>query len=531
MKLNKTLITEKINRQKLFFAALSGFLLTLSFPKAGLFWLAWFALVPLLVALRNLSPKDGFVLGFCAGLTHYLTLIYWLANTMQTYGHLPMYLSLPVLILLSAYLALYMAVFSMFVSRLCPTPFMLFATTPFLWVALEYLRTFLFTGFPWELLGYSQFKVLPLIQIADIVGVYGVSFYIALGNAALFILFLALTKQDWQAKMVTRRLATGSLFAFVTIFGLVWLYGTWRIQAVDAMSSNAPVARIAIIQGNIDQTIKWDPAFQQASTLKYINLSMQSKADRPDLIVWPETAAPFYFLQNTKLSQLVIKGVQDTGTDLLFGSPSFRPGKNSVEYYNSAYLIGPGPKVYGRYDKAHLVPFGEYVPLHKWLPFINKMVEGVGDFRPGKQGQTIGWKDYRIGIQICYEIIFPKLSRLMAQNNAALLVNITNDAWYGRSSAPYQHFSMAIFRAVENRRSLIRAANTGISGFIDPAGRVIASTRLFEDAFITRPMPMLLVSTWYSRFGDLFAMICLAATLAAAIYSIIRHRNATPTRI
>jgi apolipoprotein N-acyltransferase len=519
--------TEKINRQKLFFAALSGMLLTLSFPKAGLFWLAWFALVPLLVALRNLSLKDGFILGFCAGLAHYLTLVYWLANTMNTYGHLPMYLCLPALLLLSAILALYVAVFSMFVSRLCPTPFTCFATTPFVWVALEYMRTLLFTGFPWELLGYSQFKVLPLIQIADMFGVYGVSFCVALGNAALFMVFLALTKKDWRARMVTGRLAAGSLFTFILIFGLVWFYGTWRIQAVDAVSSKAPVARIAIIQGNIDQTIKWDPAFQQASTQKYINLSMQSKADRPDLVVWPETATPFYFLHHNKLSQLVIKGVQDTGADLLFGSPSFRPGKNGVAHYNSAYLIGPEPKVYGRYDKAHLVPFGEYIPLHKWLPFLNKMVEGVGDFRPGKPGQTIGWKDYNIGIQICYEIIFPKLSRLMAQNNAALLVNITNDAWYGKSSAPYQHFSMAIFRAVENRRALIRAANTGISGFIDPAGRVIASTKLFEDAFITRPMPMLHISTWYSSTGDLFAILCLAATLAAAIYSIVRHRNAS----
>ena len=523
------MITEKINRQNIFLAVLSGILLTLSFPKAGLFWLAWFALVPMLAALRNLSPKNGFVLGFGAGLAHYLTLIYWLVPTMQTYGHLPLYLSLPVLFLLSAYLALYMAAFCFVVNRLFTTPLTFFALAPCVWVALEYARTFLFTGFPWELLGYSQFKVLPLIQIADMFGVYGVSFCIVLGNAALVMVFLAFTKKDWHARMVTRRLAAGSLFTFVIIFGLVWFYGTWRMQAVDAVSSKAPVARIAIIQGNIDQTIKWDPAFQQASTLKYINLSMQSKADRPDLVVWPETATPFYFLHNTKLSQLVIKGVQDTGVDLLFGSPSFRPGKNRVEYYNSAYLIGAEPKVYERYDKAHLVPFGEYVPLHKWLPFINKMVEGVGDFHAGKPGQTIGWKDYNIGIQICYEIIFPKLSRLMAQNNAALLVNITNDAWYGRSSAPYQHFSMAIFRAVENRRALIRAANTGISGFIDPAGRIIASTRLFEDAVITRPMPMLHLSTWYSRFGDLFAILCLAAALAAAIYSIIRHRNATQT--
>jgi apolipoprotein N-acyltransferase len=212
---------------------------------------------------------------------------------------------------------------------------------------------------------------------------------------------------------------------------------------------------------------------------------------------------------------MVKKGVHDTGADFIIGSPSFGLGKNAVEYYNSAYLVGPEGNVYGKYDKAHLVPFGEYVPFKKWLPFLGKMVEGVGDFRPGKKGQTIKWGDYRLGLQICYEIIFPDLARAMTKNNASLLVNITNDAWYGESSAPYQHFSMTILRAVENRRSIIRSANTGISGFIDPSGRVIASTKLFSDAVITRTVPILEETTFYSRFGDLFAMACLGLTLVA----------------
>ena len=518
-----SLNTKKINSYKIALAVSSGVLLTLSFPKAGIFWLAWFALVPLLIALGNLSPKNSFILGFYAGLIHYLTLIYWLAHTMKTYGHLPLYQCLPVLVLLSAYLALYPAVFSMLANRLCPTPLSGLITIPCLWVFLEYLRAVLFTGFPWELLGYTQFKVLPLIQIADILGVYGVSFCIVLGNVTVFLVILCLTGKNWLAKKVARRLAGESIAAFVIIFGLVWFYGIRQIQSTDQIASNAPLAKIAVVQGNIDQAVKWDPAFQYDSTIKYISLSLEAKKQKPDLVVWPETATPFYFLSNTTMSQMVKKGIHDIGADFLIGSPSFRSGQNGVEYYNSAYLVGAKGTVLGQYDKAHLVPFGEYIPFKKWLPFLSKMVAGVGDFHPGEKGLTIPWKNYSLGVQICYEIIFPQLSRAMTQNHAALLVNITNDAWYGRTSAPYQHFSMAVFRAVENRRSLVRSANTGISGFIDPAGRIIASTPIFEDALLTHTVPLLQTATYYSQVGDLFATCCLAVTLLSAIYAFLRN--------
>ena len=506
---------DKLDRLNFFLAVSSGVLLTLSFPKTGFAWLAWFALVPLLVALRTLSPKNGFYLGLCAGLAHYITLVYWLAHTMSTYGHLPLYVSVPILLLLSAYLALYVALFAMGLTLFYQRPLLLLFMIPSVWVSLEYIRSFLFTGFPWELLGYTQFNVLHLIQISDIFGVYGVSFCIALSNAAIFLAYLYLTGKDWQENEVKAKLASGSIVIFVLIFCFVWFYGKWQIQSIQKLMSHSPSIKVAIVQGNIDQAKKWDPAFQRASTVKYINLSLLAKKHKPDLVVWPETATPFYFLRNVRLSEMVKKGIHDTGTDFLIGSPSFDLGRNRVEYYNSAYLIGPEGNVYGRYDKAHLVPFGEYVPFKKWLPFFDKMVEGVGDFNPGKKGHTIKWGDYRLGIQICYEIIFPHLSRAMIKNHASLLVNITNDAWYGKSSAPNQHFSMTIFRAVENRRSIIRAANTGISGFINPCGRVIAATPLFKDATITRPVPMLEETTFYSRFGDLFAMACLGLTLVA----------------
>ena len=517
--------TDKLGGSSSLLAILSGFLLTMAFPKIGLCWLAWFALVPLLIAIRHLSPKNSFFIGFFAGLVHYLTLVYWLAYTMSTYGHLPDYLCVLILLLLSMYLALYVGVFSMALVRLCSNPYLCLLIGPLIWVSLEYVRAFLISGFPWELIGYTQFSQLPIIQISDIFGVYGVSFVILFSNTVIFLAYLFVTRGDWQGRSVNTRLAMGSLVTFALIVGAVWFYGNLRIQFVRDLVSRAPTARIAVVQGNIDQDKKWDPAFQKASTEKYIRLSSLAKKKQPDLFVWPETATPFYFLNHVALSNIVQEGIHEIGSDFLFGSPSFRLQDNRIEYYNSAFLVGPEGNVYGKYDKSHLVPFGEYVPLKKWLPFVGKMVESVGDFHAGEKGRTIQWGKYNIGVLICYEIIFPDLSRAMTQNNAALLFNITNDAWYGRSSAPYQHFSMAIFRAVENRRSLVRSANTGISGFIDPTGKVVDSTPLFQDAVITRKVPILDETTIYSRFGDVFAMMCLALTAVAAFYELARNKS------
>ncbi len=512
-----------MTRKKISLAILSGLLLTGSFPNINMDWLAWFALVPLLTALTSSSDsdkgnlKESFYLGFVTGLVHYLTLIYWIAHTMKIYGYLPLYICIPVLFLFASYLALYSAIFSMLISIPCSSPVTCFFMLPVLWVSLEYIRSFLFSGFPWELIGYSQFNHLHLIQISDIFGVYGVSFLIALSNGTLFFIWLYLKKMEWQGIAVTKRFVQVIVSFFILILGSVWFYGEWRINTAEKLISNSPSLKVSVVQGNIDQTIKWDPEFQYVTTKKYIDLSLSVKKDNPDLIVWTETATPFYFLYNLKMTQMVKEGIKETGTHFLIGSPYFtQREKDKIDYYNSAYLIKPDGEVTGKYDKAHLVPFGEYVPLKKWLPFIGKMVEQVGDFIPGKEGETIdaefqrsGNKEkIKLGIQICYEIIFPNLSRMMAKNDAGLLINITNDAWYGRTGAPYQHFSMAIFRAVENKRTLIRSANTGISGFISPVGKVIASTQLFEDAVIIRDVPVIQSKTIYTRFGDWFSVLC-----------------------
>jgi apolipoprotein N-acyltransferase len=350
--------------------------------------------------------------------------------------------------------------------------------------------------------------------MSDIFGVYGVSFLIGLSNGVIFMAMLCVKKENWQGKKISKRFAGGSMAVFVLIFIAVWIYGAWRIKTLDQKISLSPSVKTAVVQGNIDQSQKWDPAYRFSNTRKYIDLSISAKAD---LIVWPETAVPFYFLYHMDMTKMVLEAARDIRAYVLLGSPSFvRKGTaEDIEYYNSAYLISPEGAVAGKYNKTHLVPFGEYVPFKKWLPFIGKIVEHVGDFTPGKEGNTLLMGDSPLGIQICYEIIFPNLSRAMTNNNAALLINITNDAWYGRTAAPYQHFSMTVFRAAENKRSLIRAANTGISGFIDPVGRIIGSTGIFEDAVLVRSVPLLREKTVYTRFGDVFAMICLGISLAA----------------
>ena len=515
----KKLTSDRLN---IVLAVLSGLLLTGSFPKIEIEWLSWFALVPLLYALKGLSPKDSFRIGFIAGLSHFISLLYWLLPVMRTYGYLPWYLSIALLFLLSAVLALFIALFSMILTGLSKKPIHFLAIMPTVWVAMEYIRSFIFSGFPWELLGYSQYGRLQLIQISDIFGVYGVSFLIALSNTSILITLLYFTKRRWQNYEISRQLTALSIIAFALGMGLTWVYGFWRLNTIDRLITASPKTQITVVQGNIEQQLKWDLAYQVSTVNKYNRLSLSAMPDNPDLVIWPESATPFYFLYEIDPSEMVMEGIRRVNTEFLFGSPSFVRKDNIVKYYVSAYLVSPQDKTISRYDKVHLVPYGEYVPFKKWLPFLGKFVVQAGDFAPGEKGKPIPWKDGGLGVQICYEIIFPELSRAMVKNNATLLINITNDAWFGKTSGPYQHFSMTVFRAVENRRALARSANTGISGFIDPAGRILASTPLLEEAVITQSLPLINEKSLYTRFGDWFAQICLTVVLCITLFTAVK---------
>ena len=508
-------------------AAASGLLLTAAFPKLGLSVLAWVAFVPLFIALGNLSPQKAFRTGLIAGMVHYLTLLYWVVITMRTYGYLPWWQCIGLLVLLSTYLGLYPAFFAMLIVRFCRKPGRLLLLAPICWVALEYVRCFLLTGFPWGTLGYSQFNRLHIIQISDMFGVYGISFLIVLFNAGVYVTILRLAKWQWHGQDVSPRDLILAVMLPVTLVGLVLIYGNRRIHTVDARMTKAPSTRVAVVQGNIDQARKWDPVFQISTTKKYLDLTLSAATHQPDLIVWPETATPFYFGASPKLTRLVTETVQQTGAYLLVGSVSAQGTADRRALYNSAYMVSPDGHATGRYDKVHLVPFGEYVPLKRLLSFVGKMVAQVGDFSSGNKGQTLAWGDATppIGVQICFEIIFPGLSRALAKNGAGMLVNLTNDAWFDRSSAAYQHFAMTVFRAVENRRVLVRCANTGISGFIDPVGRIIAQSGLFEDAVIQKQVPVLKQTTLYTRMGDVLPLLCLIGMGAMIGRAMVKKRS------
>jgi apolipoprotein N-acyltransferase len=497
-------------------AAISGLLLTASFPKVNWGWLAWIALVPFFYAIKGESPLAGFKLGFLTGLVHYSSLLYWVVGVMATYGGLPIILCGVILALLVVYLSLYPAVFAMLLSRCRATASLYFWCGPFLWVGLEYIRAFLLSGFPWENLGCSQYNRLHLIQISDMLGVYGLSAIIVAVNAALFELCDTASRK--------RAFAWKSTLAIAFVLAAFLGYGTWRMARVDRAAEVAPKRMVSLVQGNIDQSMKWVASFQGETLKRYGTLSLEALRDRPDLMIWPETALPFYFLHDEALTARVLELVRTCRVYFLVGSPSFRSRGSEIHYYNSAFLLGPSGDVLGKYDKVHLVPYGEYVPLKRFFPFLGKIVEAVGNFESGEKGQVLSLNTEKLGVLICFEVIFPGLARAMAQNGAQLLVNITNDAWFGTSSAPYQHLSMAVFRAVENHRAVARAANTGISAFIDPVGRLLDETPLFRQAVRTRAMPVMDQKTFYTSYGDLFAIGCVLMTLVLCIRAF-RNRS------
>ncbi len=483
-------------------ALVGAALLITAFPKIDIGWMAWIALAPLILAIRQVRPKAAFFIGFSFGLVCNMGLVYWTVYTMHQYGNIPVYQAVVLLVLLAAYLSLYQGVFASLLAWLRPTPGRMIFMAPAIWVSLEMLRNRLLTGFPWALLGYSQYDHLWLIQTADIFGVYGLSGLIVFVNSVLAMVLLSWLELPWQDLIPKRKTAGRAAAVLVMVLASVTAYGCWRLRSIDQAAASAEQARVVVVQGNIDQAQKWDPRFQILSTVKYRRLSLEPQAKGADLIIWPETATPFYLLDDKVLTAMVMEGIKATDSFFIIGSPSYAAGKEQLVYHNSAYLISPLGEVQGKYDKVHLVPFGEYVPLKRFLPFINKLVAQVGDFKPGRRGSTLPWKSHQAGVLICYEVIFPELARAMVRNGADLLVNITNDAWFGRTSAAFQHLSMAVFRSVENRRCLARAANTGISGFIDAGGRILKSTDLFKESVAAQPLALMKTHSLYSRWGD-----------------------------
>jgi apolipoprotein N-acyltransferase len=518
-----------LNLMCMWASLLSGVLTALAFPHWGLWPLAWVGLVPLLWASQGASPRQGAALGCMAGAVHYGILLYWLVGTMQTYGRLPLVLAAGTMVLLVLYLAGFWALFvgleRLLAMRLGPHSV---AMAPFVWVSLELLRSVFLSGFPWALLGYSQWDVKPILQVADITGIYGVSFLVVAVNCALSFLVLELA-----GRRRPRLSCIGALAACGALVALAWVYGERRIAHISGLSAQAPSITVGIAQGNLEQSIKWEPSFQEATLSRYEGLSLEmAHRGGATLVVWPETAAPFFFQREGPLRDRVLRLASSLGIDILFGSPAFGSVEGTRVFYNRAYLVGSNGKEAGWYDKMHLVPFGEYVPLQQMLPFIRKTVTAIGDFHPGRAaGPLRTTSGAAVGVSICFESIFPDIFLEEVRRGADLLANLTNDAWFGRSAAPYQHLSMLAVRAVETRRWIVRAANTGISAFIDPCGRILAKTPLFQTDSIVDRVPRLQVHSFYVAHGDVFAWasgLWTVGLIGLALARGSRRENALP---
>lgn len=501
-------------------------LLWLAFPGGGGFWpLLFVALVPFVLTIIGTGTvRQAGVCGVLTGLFHFLVLLYWIVTVLGRYGGLPPWLSIPALVLLALYMSLYMGIFAM-VARLffvrISLRFSLWII-PCLWVALDWCRSFLFTGFPWMDLGYALADVPWLLQSADLWGHYGVTFFLVLSNVLVAMLIMAGTKKRGQLAL---------LVPVIFLCSGIALYSSLRWQRIGEQMRASATMDIGVVQGNIAQDRKWSPDVQRETLESYIDQSWGLvKHKRTTLVVWPETALPFYPLAHPLLQS--VRDLAEQGqVSLLVGAPWMERvagngsdgGQEVMRYSNSALLFDVSGQITDRYSKSHLVPFGEYVPLKKILPFLAPVVEAVGDFSPGVIQRPLACQNARIGVLICFESIFPEIARKWVRVKANVLVNLTNDAWYGRSSAPYHSLAMTVLRAVEARRSLVRAANTGFSGFIDPLGRLRMVSPLFEPWAEKAEVVLMEDETLFVRWGYLFAPCCLGVVISLLIWIFLRN--------
>lgn len=498
--------------RRLGLAALAGILLAVSFPKIAFGPAAFVALLPLLVALAGASRKAGFVCGQVTGAVQGLLLLSWVGEVMHRYGGVAVPTAVVLTFLLALAFGLFLGAFGAFQAHLGlafgPARALLLA--PFVFVTCEFLREYLLFGFPWCLLGYSQVDFPELIQVASITSVHGVSFLLAASSAGLAHLFAARSSFERRLGLTLPALLISAALAF----------GHGRLQQPLAAESTLSVG---VIQASIPQDEKWDEALLQSNIESHLALSRHAVGRDARLLVWPESAVGYELDLYPEVRKQINDFVSREGVFLLTGNDDReRATDGAVRSYVGAKLISPDGAIALRYHKMRLVPFGEYLPLPTFLSSflpVRRLVQGVSDFTPGATPSIGRAQGVPVGVFICYEAIFPGLVRRFPLAGAQVLFNLTNDGWYGTSAAPYQHYAMARFRAVENHRFLVRAANTGISAIIDPFGRELARTELMEKRFLVGDVRAVSELTFYARRGDVFAwtvsLVAAAATIAA----------------
>lgn len=515
----------------------SGVLLSLAFPRYDLGWLGWVALVPLFAAIRDRGLLSAFLLSTITGLTFFPSIGHWL---FEIKGY-----SLVHHALWDLYLSCYFGLFGLafgFISKRWGVA-KAFSAAPFLWVSVEYLQSNMgFMAFPWGLLAHSQYQYQPIIQIAALAGVYGLSFLIVMVNAALAALIYPRLRSTPKSRRSSSRapskLAKITLIApAVLLTAGAFLYGQFVLSR--------PVAgqkiKVSVIQGNIEQRKKWDPKFGRFIMQTYSDLTNKASAARPDLIVWPEAATQKFIGEDPTLYSRVKRIGERAGTYLLLGSSSRqkfkKEGAKKVELRNSAFLISPetGSKKQ-RYDKIGLLPFGEYLPYNGTIPWSWIDIPNTANYSPGTEFTVFEGPTFQFGVTICWENIFADLVRQFVKNGAQFIVNITNEAWFGKTAAPYQFVSMSVMRAVENRVFVVRCANTGVSCFIDPHGRIVdrvkdtAGRDLFVQGILTETVIPSDYKTIYTQYGDWFAWLCILSSLGFVLRAFLKKRNLSSHR-
>lgn len=496
-------------------------LLILAFPKMDIWPLAWIGLVPLLRGLEGQTPSRAFARAYLCGILFFGGTLYWLIHV-----------TLPGMVLLAAYLAVYFGLFGVGYNFLAGSKT---AWKPFgiasLWTLLEFTRAHFLTGFGWASLGYSQYKNLLFIQIADLTGVYGVSFLVVLSNLLFKEIFDGIREPPTARKLKF----TLSLILPALVLALALGYGALRLAvARRAQTRPAPQASIAVVQANIPQSMKWyEPAWPDIMA-RYKILTEAAAKEKPDLIIWPETSYPGILWEDKELFDELRGFVARLGVPLLVGSIVRADG----HYYNTAILLSKGGEILQQYKKIHLVPFGEYIPLRPLFPFLEHIVP-IADFTAGeeytvfdfprKEGAKAKVAGGSFSVLICFEDTIEGIARQFTRQGAGLLVNMTNDAWFKDTKAPFMHAQASVFRSVENRRPLVRAANTGVSCSIDASGRMVQTVadergkKTYVSGYAIMKVRLDRQETFYTRYGDVFIMGCCAWLLWAAVRKIFKR--------
>ena len=513
-----------IERRAWLLAILSAILQVLIFPLPDFYVLGWIAVAPLLVALLRARPVStlqlqagmkllparpwqGFALGYLCGILWYAGNCYWVYSTMKQYGGINAAGAVGLLLLFCLYLGLYHGLFGLLVSIISRTSeraALVFA--PFLWVAVELARTRI-SGFPWDLLGTTQVDNVPLARLARVTGVYGISFEIMVVNTA------------FAAALIIRRNRRAPMLMAATAAAFVLQIGRW--MPIPAFPANRTAV---LVQANV-------PILDSAWTRQYFDTTISelgalsenppnTEKQHPDLIAWPESPSPFYS-NDASFRSAISQIARSVNTWMVVGNVGTdTASRTRNEIFNSAALVSPSGDWTARYDKVHLVPFGEYVPFKNWLGFAGGLTKEVGDFSHGVARNSLPAGDEKLGVFICYESIFPDEVRQFAANRAQVLVNISDDAWYGDSGAYAQHLEQGRMRAIENGRWLLSDTNNGVTAAIDPYGRVVESAPRKKRTALLASYGIENGATFYTRHGDWLAYACAIISLGAFLFAL-----------